>query len=253
MSALASRDLSGGDIVAALAAGWHTFRSMPVASIAYASVFALIGLLLLVSLGQLGMSPMALPLMGGFMLVGPALLCGFFELANCPGQGRTARSWDAFAAFRRAPGGLWAVAIFCAFLFLIWMTDAALLYAFMIGGEHQTYQFPWLIDLQGHVIAFELWALLMGSVLAFIIFAVSAFSVPLLYERRATFVQAVHASVRAVLKNFLVCICWGLLLSAATLLAILVLPLLMVVLPILAYASFSLYRHLFPLSMEARP
>ncbi len=219
---------------------------MPGASMAFATLFALIGLVLLAAVGKFGVSPMALPFAGGFMLVGPALLTGFFRLAVIRADGRKPRLMDAFAAFARAPGGLWMVASLCAFLFLIWITDAAILYAMMIGGEHLPYDLPWLITLQREVVAFEFWGALMGSVLAFIILAISAFSVPLLHEGRANLVQAIHASVRAVFGNFISCITWGLVLTSATVLSILLLPLLTVVLPVLAYASFALYRKVFP-------
>jgi len=46
---------------------------MPAASMAFASLFALIGLVVLAAVGEFGISPMALPFAGGFMLVGPAV------------------------------------------------------------------------------------------------------------------------------------------------------------------------------------
>ncbi len=234
------------DISDALKTGWRTFLSVPGASMAYASLFALIGLVLLAAVGGFGMSPMALPFAAGFMLVGPALLTGFFRLAAMHAEHARPRLLDAFAAFARAPGGLWMVALVCAFLFLVWITDAGVLYVMMVGAEHLPYELPWLINLQDHVIAFELWGMLMGSVLAFVILAISAFSVPLLHEGRANLVQAIHASVRAVLRNFIQSISWGLLLTGVTLFSILLLPLLIVTLPLLAYASFALYQQVFP-------
>ncbi len=234
------------DIAAALTTGWRTFRAIPAPSIAFAALFALIGLALLSAVGRLGLSPMALPLAGGFMLVGPALLTGFFRLADRQAAGQAPHFADALAAFLRAPAGLWVVSLLCAFLFLIWITDAAVLYAFTIGSQHLPYELPWLVRWQRDVVAFELWAALLGAALAFMILAVSAFSVPLLHDRRATLAQAVAASVRAVVGNLLASIGWALLLTGAILLSILVLPLLVVTLPALAYASRALYQTVFP-------
>jgi uncharacterized membrane protein len=245
---LSPQKFAPSDIAHALGVGWHTFRYLPGASMAFASVFALIGLILLTAVGHFNASPMALPFAGGFMLVGPALLTGFFRLAAIADEGRKPRLRDALASLAHAPTGLWLVAAVCALLFLIWITDAAVLYAFMIGAEHLPYELPWLIGLQPQVTAFELWAALMGSVLAFIIFAISAFSVPLLHEGRAHPVQAISTSVRAVLGNFLSSIAWGLVLTGAILISILLLPLLTIVLPMLAYSSFALYRKVFPLA-----
>ena len=237
--------ISTGNILKALGIGWRTFRAIPAASMVFATLFALIGLVLLLALGNFGISPMALPFAGGFMLVGPALLTGFFRLAAISAAGGRPRLFDAFPAFLQAPAGLWLLALLCAFLFLIWITDAAILYTLMIGNHQQG--IDWLFSLQGETVAFELWGMLMGSVLAFIILAVSAFSVPLLHERRVQLVQAVSASVRGVFANFSTMIAWGLVISAAIFVSILLLPLLTVVLPVLAYASFNLYRKVFPL------
>ena len=74
-------------------------------------------------------------------------------------------------------------------------------------------------------LAFELWgALMMGSVAWRMIFTISAFSVPLIYEGRTGLVQGVSASARTVLGNFLVCLVWGIVLGTVIVLSILLLP-----------------------------
>lgn len=243
---LQPRRFGAADIRTALAAGWQTFRAVPGPSVAFAALFTVIGLVLLWTVGELGLSPMALPFAGGFMLVGPALLTGFFRLADRHAAGRAPRVGDALAAFPGVPAGLWVVALVCTFLFLIWITDAAVLYAFTVGGQHLPYELPWLLRWQREVVVFEFWAALLGAALAFLILAVSAFSVPLLHDRRASLAQAVAASVRAIVGNLPASIGWALLLTSTIVLSILVLPLLVVTLPVLAYASQALYRTVFP-------
>jgi uncharacterized membrane protein len=234
--------LTLADIGRAIRCGRMLSRAMPRASLGYATVFTIVGLILLVAIAAVGLSPLALPFAGGFMLVGPILLSGYFELARQHEQGKQPHLSDAFGAFRRAPSGLWAVALICAFLFLIWITDAGILYSFTIGGAQLDYSLMRLHD----VVAFELWGSLIGSVLAYLIFCVSAFSVPLIYEGRAGLVQAIFASVRTVLGNFLVCLGWGIVLGSVIMLSILLLPLLLFTLPLMSYASFCLYRIAFP-------
>lgn len=238
------------DIARALVAGRQAFRAMPGPSVGYATLFVVIGFVLMTVVGVFGVSPLLLPLAGGFMLVGPALLAGFFELYRIYASGGRPRAADALAGFTSAPSGLWAIAGICAFLFLIWITDVSVLYAFMIGAEHLPYELPWLIRLQQDVLAFEFWASVMGSLLAFAIFSISAFSVPLLHEGRAGPIEAISISVRVVFDNLIPALLWGILLSLTTMLAILLVPLLLVVLPVLAYASFALYRMVFPVDLE---
>lgn len=238
----ASAKLAFADISMALRMGKQRFRAAPGVSLAYAAVFVIIGLVLFGALGYFGLAPMALPFAGGFMLLGPALLTGYFELSRKIAAGERPKLLDAFAAFAQAPAGLWLVALICAFLFVVWITDAAVLYSFTVGGTHLPYRLTRVAEWQEEVLAFELWAALMGSVLAYMIFAVSAFSVPLIYERRTNAVQAIHISVRLVLGNFMVCLAWGLLLAASVMLSVLLLPALLVTLPVMAYASFAFYQ-----------
>ena len=69
---------------------------------------------------------------------------------------------------------------------------------------------------------------------------------PLLCERRAGLVAAVVASVRAVFASFGALMLWAVLLGSTMIASILLLPLFVVTFPLLAYASDSLYRQVFP-------
>lgn len=241
-----ARRVALSDLADAMRDGVRVFRQIPGVSVAYAAVFTIWGLILLSAIGAFGLSPLALPLAGGFMLLGPVLVTGYFEFAIRRERGQHPRLRDAFGALRRAPADLWMLALLCAFLFLIWVTDAGVLYSFTLAGEHLPYSFDWQPKQGTEVLGFVFWGSLMGAVLAFMIYTVTAFSVPLIYERRSGVVQGVEASVRAVFGNFLVCLAWGLVLSGVILLSILLLPVLLVSLPVMAYASFALYRRVFP-------
>ena len=234
------------DITESLKLGWRTLNAMPGPSMAFAAVFGVIDAVILAMLWFYGLSPMLLPFAGGFMLIGPALLTGFFRLAVLHETNSTVQIKDAFKAFLKTPASIWLVAMVCALLFLIWITDSAVLYVIMIGGEDAGYDLSWLARLDEDAIRFAIWGSLIGSVLAFIIFSISAFSVPLLYERRANLIRAIHASVRAVFGNLFFSLVWGIVLTGVTSIAIIFPPLFLLFFPALAYASFSLYRKVFP-------
>jgi uncharacterized membrane protein len=233
------------DIERALSTGWRVLWGTMAVSVGYAAVFAFIGLILIGTVVVFDVTPLILPLAGGFMLVGPALLVGYFNVFKLAEVGGRPGFADLFDGFRNAAGDLWVLALICTFLFLVWITDAATIYSFMIGRTPVMLQH--LLPPQADVLAFELYGSLMGSVLAFIIYAISAFAVPLLFDRRAALVSAVVASVRAVFGSFFPALLWGLLLAVAVIASILVLPLLLFVFPWLAYASYALYRETFPL------
>ncbi|WP_025917321.1 DUF2189 domain-containing protein [Herminiimonas sp. CN] len=207
-------------------------------------IFAIIGLLILTGVARAGLTPMILPLAGGFMLIGPILLCGFFSVADRVARKLPPRFGDVFSGFSHASRQIIAVALVCMLLLLIWLTDAATLYGFMVGRTPVL--LPGLLPPSDEVAAFILWSSMMGAALAFLIFAISAFSVPLLYYRRVELVQAIVLSVRVIFGNFVPCISWAIILSAAIIVSILLLPLFLLAFPVMAYASHALYHEAFP-------
>ncbi|MDP2829076.1 MAG: DUF2189 domain-containing protein [Sulfuricellaceae bacterium] len=230
--------------------GWLTFMSAWKHSAAYAAIFAFLGFAQFYWVIQSGLTPLVVALSGGFMLIGPALLCGFFNMADQLEQQAPARLSYFFQGFRRSPPGLWVIAVIEMFLFLIWLTDAGVAYGIYFGLTPNMNLPAFLAGLagEGNTWPYLIFTGVVGTILAMIIYATSALAVPLLYYRRTNLTGAVGASVRAVFGNFPAMMAWGLLLSVAmfgTLL--LALPLFPVVFPVLAYASRAVYRHIFPL------
>ncbi|NJD25448.1 MAG: DUF2189 domain-containing protein [Betaproteobacteria bacterium] len=238
------RPLTFAAIGRALAAGWRIVGATRGASLVYAAFFVGAGAAIMGGLLALGYAPFVIAAAGGFMLVGPAILAGFFGIAQALEDGGAAGPGAPLAGFRAAAGATWALALVCGLLFMIFVTDAAILYAYMVGGEP-----VWLADLvpvAGGVVRFVQWAAVSGLVVALLLYGVSAFAVPLLCERRAGLVDAVAASVRVVLSNFGPAIFWAFFLSTAIIASVLLLPLLLLTLPWLAYASRALYREVLP-------
>lgn len=225
--------------------GWRMFRQTQGASMAYAGIFALTGAVLLIGVVALDVAPMAFPLAGGFMLLGPAFLAGFFNVSARQSRRQPVRFADFFAGFRQSPAALWVISMVCMFLFLIWLTDAAIVYSLYFGTVPVLSSlefFAWLGS-GGKLLSFLLFSSLTGAVLAFMIFAVSAFAVPLIYDRRTELAKTVATSVRAVFGNFGVMLAWGCVLTVGMAGSILLfMPLFVVVFPVLAYASERAYR-----------
>jgi uncharacterized membrane protein len=239
------RKVSFSDIRSWIVHGWQMFRQTQNASIAYAGIFAVIGAILLIGAVKLDIAPMTFPLAGGFMLVGPAFLAGFFHVAALRAQQRPVRFADFFHGFRHSPAALWVISVVCAFLFLVWLTDAAIVYSLYFGTVPILGSLEFFSGLgEGNrLMSFILFCSLTGSVLAFMIFAVSAFSVPLMFNRRMELAKAVGTSVRAVFGNFGVMIAWGMILTVGVVGTILLfMPLFVVIFPVLAYASEWAYR-----------
>ena len=228
----------------ALAEGWRVANETRGTSIAYTAIFVLAGAVIIGGLLSRGWTPFIIAAAGAFMLVGPVILAGYFGIARACDAGKGVGFSAVAAGFGGASRALWALALVCGLLFMIFVTDAAILYAYMIGDVP-----VWLGELlpaSASVARFVLWSSVSGAVVAFLLFAVSAFAVPLLCERRASLVEAVVKSVRIVFGNFFTTMVWAVLLSVTVIASILMLPLLLLTLPWLAYASRALYRSALP-------
>lgn len=224
--------------------GWMLFLQTRPLSVSFSMIFALIGVAVLASITRAQYAPFAVPFAGAFMLIGPLLLAGFFSVADKINQGEACSSSDIWQGFARTPAGVWGVAAFCMLLFVVWMIDAAILYGGMFGRAPQ----PLLSLLEPNlsVLNYLLLSALTGAVLAFVVFAVSAFSVPLLYYRRAALWPSIRLSIQAVFSNLPLCLIWSAFLALAITTSVLIFPTFLVVFPVLAFASHALYREVFP-------
>lgn len=230
-------------IARCLAEGWRIFgRARPV-SLAIGGAFAGFGSLVLWLAVALGLAPMAVHLLGGFLLVGPIAMAGLLGVSRAAAGGRKPGWHDALAGWRAAPAGLGALALFCGLIFFIWIGDAGTLYSFLVGegGGGQAGLLP-----IARVLPFHLTAGVTGFVLATIVFVVTVHAVPLLATGRAGLVGAVVASVRGVFASPVAHAAWALVLAAGIFMCLLAPPLLILSLPVLAYGGHALHLEVFP-------
>ncbi len=228
----------------ALAAGRTVAARAGRVGTGYAAIFTILGAVILWLLVRSGLTPFVIAAAGAFMLVGPIILTGFFGIVHAVETSGAATADAVFEGFHRPPAAIWVIALVCMLLFMIFVTDAGILYSYMVGG---TPLFPAdMLPPPEGAVSFIFWVAVSGTAIAFLLFSVSAFSVPLVCEHRATLVTAVVTSVRVVFRNFPVTMAWAALLSIAVLGSILLLPLLPFVLPVMAYASHALYREALP-------
>lgn len=236
-------------VISALSHGIRLFVQTARVCVVYAGTVALFGMLLIWLISAAGLAPMGFPLVGGFLLVAPALLPGFFAISAAQRSGRKPVWRDVARGILNTPRALWGLLLVCTFLFVIWMTDAGILYSFMLGGTHAGWEM--LFPLSGTLLRFHLGAAVAGSLFALIVFCITAYAVPLLIEHRANLVTAVTASVRAIFRSIAANTLWSLILASSVIISIIVPLLLTIVLPIMAFATESLYRAVFPGTKDA--
>ena len=236
--------LTTASLVRAWRRGWILFSRSRQLSVTYAMIFSLIGVVILVGIERASYAPLIVPLGGGLLLVGPSLLCGFFALADRAARHESGSMADIVGGCSRASPAMFVVALLSTALFIAWLADVATLYGVAIG---RVPMLPGMFIVQpGDDVAFLVGSSLIALLLPLAIFAISAFSVPLLYYRRASLWPALRLSVAAVLSNLAVSAVWTLWLSLCLIASIVIFPLILLSFPVLAFASHSLYRELFP-------
>jgi len=224
-----------------LAAGWRDLRAMPGPSLAHGLVVALGGWAIVAVARE---AWLLLPgAISGFLLVGPILATGLYELSRRHAAGRPAGFAQVVAAWRPAAVPLvgFGLAMFAAAT--AWVLFTALLLRAFVPGEVRSG-----IDLLRYAVAdqgttlFWMWVLA-GGLGAALVFALSWVSVPLMLDREITLRRALRCSVRAAGRNPVAAAGWAaliMLLSAASI-ATAMLGFVVVV-PLVGHATWHAYR-----------
>ena len=230
-----------------LAAGWRDMWRVPGISLGYGAVFALAAFIIAAGLSRVGWASLMLALGGGFVLIGPLAAVGLYEASRRLEQGQPVTLRDVVSAGRRAPGQLAFFGVILAFAFFVWLELAFLSFMLFMGtrGLPPPSEFVPTLLFTPHGLGLLIFGTLVGGILATIVFAISAISVPLMTTQRVDAVTAMAASVDAVIKNPKPMALWAVLIAAAMTLGLATLSLgLIVAFPLIGHATWHAYRSL---------
>lgn len=231
-----------------LARGWQDMMRSPLVSFSYGALFAAMGCLLTYGLISLDVWYVILPLAAGFMLLGPLLAVGLYDVSRRHAAGEPVSLGVAISAWRRNPGGIFAVGLVLMLFFLLWIRIATLLFALFYGvGEFHADAFFSDTFFSFTTVWFLVIGILIGAALATVVFSISAVAFPMILDRDAPATQAVLTSIVAVLRNWKPLVLWASLIvvfSGAGLIVIYVG--LVVTLPLIGHASYHAYRDMVP-------
>jgi len=232
------------DLKDALAKGIADFLAIPSSLIFIGLVYPLypiIGISLASNAVQL-----LFPIMSGFALVGSFAVFGLYEVSRRLELGLEI-SWTHVFDLRHSPSlpSILALGLLLLVIFICWQAAAESLYVWLFGPtapesfrgfltEVLTTSRGWTLIILGNAI---------GFVFAVVALSISVVSFPLLLDRNVGVAVAVRTSVRAVLANPVTMALWGLIVAASLTIGFLLLLIgLAFVVPILAHATWHLYR-----------
>ena len=232
-----------------LRAGWHDMARCPTASLGYGAVWVLVSLALVGGLWAAGQGAWLLPLLAGFMVMGPLVAVGTYAMSRSLERGETPSLPTAMLAWRGNATQIALMGVLLMVFLLAWIRFATLLFALFFGTSipavDTTLVYTDLL-FSGTGGALIVFGTAIGAVLAFVAFALSVVSIPRLLDQPNTSVlEATITSLAVVQNNLRPMLLWGVILSAVTFAGLAVgLIGLVVALPLLGHASWHAYRDL---------
>ncbi len=251
------RSIGLGDLRYALAKGMEDFRAMPTHVIFLSLIYPIAGIALWRATFGYDVVPLLYPLAAGFALIGPFAAIGLYELSRRRELGLDT-SWKHAFDIIHSPS-IWALAalgLFLLAIFGVWLAVANGIYVANFGYRQPT-SLAEFADMvfgtpEGHRL------IVVGNVVGFLFavlaFALSVVSFPLLLDRNVGVHVAIATSVRAILKNPVTMILWGIIVAVGLLVGSLPFFLgLAVVMPVLGHATWHLYRRVVEPDSSPRP
>jgi uncharacterized membrane protein len=216
-----------------LAAAWADLKAAPGPSLFYGAVLALMGFLLTRYFG----GAIGIALTTGFLLVGPFLAIGLYEISRRRERGEPARLAPSLVAWRANVPAIGFYAVALTLLLAVWIRVSVVVVALAFPEGH----IDWgALDTWGFAAAYAA----AGGAIALFVFATSSLSLPLLLDRRdMDTITAAIVSFNALRTNFAAMLAWAaciVVLTAAgfaTYYAGLV-----VVLPLIGHMAWHAYR-----------
>ena len=226
-----------------LITGWDYYRQHPVVSVAYGAMFALIGL----TITWLGLTQpqFILTFWTGFLLIGPLLAIGLYRVAQLHDRGETISFATCWSSLRSRLGPTALFSLLLALVMVAWIRFSTLIAAIYVGNITGTSSFiNAMASPEG--IGFLLVLAGVGGVFAALMFALTAWSLPMMLDGRADFGPAVVTSVKATIEQPLPMLTWGAVVGGLTILGMLTLFIgFAVIFPWLGYATWAAYKDLF--------
>lgn len=225
-----------------LARGWSDMQDNLASSLCYGIFFALIGY---------GLLAFAAPrpylfstAISGFLLVGPLAAAGLYEISRRHERGQSTSLKASFAGLRQRADVLFHFGILLALMLVMWERVSAVVFAlFYADNVPDLANFFQSIVFSGDYTTLLVAYVVVGGVLATIVFSATVIAIPMMMARDTDMFTAMATSARAVALNPLPMLVWAVIIVALVAAGFATLMIGMVILlPLLGHASWHAYR-----------
>ena len=214
--------------------GWMDLTRAPKLSLAYGLVLTLLSLLISVFTWRYGTMALYLGLASGFVFMGPILAVGLYSISHQldeerkPMLGYCIR--DGQVNFKE----LLVLGVILLVVLLLWARAATVVSIFLPMQANPDWQ---------QLLPFLGIGSMVGAVFAGVVFAASAFSLPMIMDRKTDAITAVITSVNAVLRNKKPMLLWAIIIVLTVLLGFATALIgFLVLLPIIGHATWHAYK-----------
>jgi uncharacterized membrane protein len=230
-----------------VARGWRDMCALPVMSLAYGAIFCVAGWLAFYWLNRIELSSLIAVLAGGFVLVAPLFAAGFYEMSRLIEKGEPVTVRAVCRGCTAAIGRLGFFGIVVFFGYFAWVELSYLLLSLFLDGSEvpEASDFVQSLIFTNAGLSLLIASVVLGAVLAAMVFTLSSVAVPLLLDKDVDAVTAMVTSVRAVSQNPGPMLLWAAIIAGHMALGLATAFVgLVVIFPLLGHATWHAYRAL---------
>lgn len=214
--------------------GWRDLIAAPRASLTYGAGICLLSAAISTIGWRYGSGWMLLVLLSSFIFVAPVLAIGLYAISAQLERGEHASLGRCLVDIRRRLGDQLVYSLILMVICLVWVRAGSGVQIFYPESGQPS---------RAELATFFAIGSAVGSVFALVVFAASAFSLPMLLDRRTDSITAVVTSINAVLRNKPAMIVWiALILGAVAIGFATALLGLAVTMPLIGHATWHAYR-----------
>ncbi len=229
-----SKDLEKFACFKWIALGVNDFKKAKFISLFYGLIFTLIPLGIAYLVQTSGWYLVIFPAMICFMLLGPYLAAGLYDVSWQFQKKNKPSLRHSLKAMSRNAVNEWAFGVLLMVLMIFWLRVASLIHALFPSYLEPTFQNLW---------PFLTLGIIVGIGFTSVVFFISAFTQPILLERKVDLATAVLTSMNAVWRNKMPMFVWACVISFSVFLGFITFfAAFLVIMPILGYASWHGYR-----------